>query len=162
MNVMMTIFILAAALLATPSHAQRVGMVCPNPARPCAGGFRAHELSFALPRDSVARAEFRSDPFYAVILRSGPRCSIGERERVAAQALFPGRKVFSQRFECDIDQSAEDQESGITYCGVAERTAFLAVYAGATREQAARVLASARQRYPDAFMRRMQVVLVYP
>jgi len=162
MNAMITLAILAAALMATPLKAQRVGSVCPDPARPCAGGFRAHELSFVLPRDSVARAEFRSEPFYAVILRSAPRCSIRERERAAAQALFPGRKVFSQRFECDIDQSADDQESGITYSNVAERTAFLAVYAGATREQAARVLASARRHYPDAFIRRMQVVVVYP
>jgi hypothetical protein len=154
---------LASVLLCGAVHAQRrVGEVCPDPAHPCAGGFRPHELSFVLPRDSVARDELRSEPFYAVILRSAPRCSIPERDRRAAQALFPGRKVFSQRFECDADPAADDQESGITYSNVAERTAFLAVYAGATREQALRVLASARGRFPGANLRRMQVVLVYP
>jgi hypothetical protein len=146
---------MAPLAVASGSRAQRVGSVCPDPAHPCAGGFRPHELSFVLPRDSVARAEFRSEPFYAVILRSAPRCSIRERERVAAQALFPGRKVFSQRFECEA-------ESGITYSNVAERTAFLGVYAGATREQALRVLASARGRFPGANLRRMRVILVYP
>jgi hypothetical protein len=153
----------AVTIAATAVHAQRhLGEVCPDPAHPCAGGFRPNELPFVLPRDSVARAEFRSDTFYAVILRSAPRCSIPERERVAAQALFPGRKVFSQRFECDVDPSADDEESGITYTNVAERTAFLAIYAGATREQALRVLAEARRRFPGANLRRMQAVLVYP
>lgn len=157
------IFPLAFVLLACAAHAQqRVGQVCPNPARPCAGGFEPHELSFVLPRDSTAREEFRSEPFYAVILRSAPDCSISERERRAAQALFPGRKVFSQRFECDVDQAADDAESGITYTNVAPKTAFLAVYAGATREQALSVLAAARRRFPGANLRRMQVVLVYP
>lgn len=139
-----------------------VGQVCPNPGRPCAGGFKPHELSFVLPRDSTARDEFRSQAFYAVILRSAPNCSIPERERLAAQALFPGRKVFSQRFECEIDQAADDAENGITYSNVARKTAFLAVYAGATREQALGVLAAARRRFPSANLRRMQVILVYP
>ncbi|HEX8242834.1 MAG TPA: hypothetical protein VF541_05050 [Longimicrobium sp.] len=153
---------LAFVLLAGAAHAQqRVGQVCPNPARPC-GDFKPHELSFVLPRDSTARDEFRSEAFYAVILRSAPDCSIPERDRRAAQALFPGRKVFSQRFECDVDQAADDAESGITYTNVARKTAFLAVYAGATREQALNVLAAARRRFPGANLRRMQVVLVYP
>ncbi|HEX8904264.1 MAG TPA: hypothetical protein VF771_05440 [Longimicrobiaceae bacterium] len=137
---------LASVLLAGAAHGQRrVGQVCPDPAHPCPGGFRPHELSFVLPRDSVARDEFRSEAFYAVILRSGPNCSIPERDRRAAQALFPARKVFSQRFECDVDQAADDAESGITYTNVAEKRAFLAVYAGATRDQALRVLDAARR-----------------
>ena len=156
--------LLVAITTATAAaHGQRhLGEVCPDPAHPCAGGFRPNELPFVTPQDSIARNEFRSDTFYAVILKSGPRCSIRERERRAAQAYFPARKVFSQRFECDADQSADDAESGITYSNVVENTAFLAVYAGATREQALRVLADARRRYPGANLRRMQVVLVYP
>jgi hypothetical protein len=155
--------LVAITIAATAAHGQRhLGQVCADPAHPCAGGFRPNELPFVVPQDSVARDEFRSDTFYAVILKSGPRCSIGERERRAAQAFFPGRKVFSQRFECDIDQSTDDAESGITYTNVAENTAFLAVYAGATRDQALRVLADARRHYPGANLRRMQAVLVYP
>ncbi|HEV7588551.1 MAG TPA: hypothetical protein VGO40_10585 [Longimicrobium sp.] len=137
---------------------QRTGRVCPNPAHPCAG-FRAHDLSFVLPTDGVARAEARSDSLYAVILRSAPRCSIPERDRVAAQRLFPGRKVFSQRFECD-----DDIENNVSYTGVNPSRAFLAVYAGATRPQADATLAAVARthRFPGANVRRMQVVFNYP
>lgn len=149
-----------AALLAGASAeaAQRAGRVCPDPARPCAG-FAAHDLSFALPADGVARAEVRSDSFYAVILRSGPRCSIAESERRAAQAAFPRAKVFSQRFECD-----DDVENNVTYTNVAPRVAFIAVYAGSRPEQARAQLMRVRAtgRFPGAYLRRMRVVYAYP
>ena len=137
---------------------QRPGRVCPDPAHPCPG-FRAHDLSFVLPRGGVARAEARSDSFYAVILRSAPRCAIPERDRVAAQRLFPARKVFSQRFECD-----DDVENNVSYTGVNPSLAFLAVYAGATRAQASATLATVARtgRFPGANLRRMQVVYNYP
>jgi hypothetical protein len=137
---------------------QRPGRVCPDPARPCRG-FRAHDLSFVLPAGGVARAEARSDSFYAVILRSAPRCSIPERDRAAAQARFPGRKVFSQRFECD-----DDVENNVGYTGVNASRAFLAVYAGSTRSQASATLAAVTRtrRFPGADLRRMQVVYNYP
>jgi hypothetical protein len=140
--------------------AQRPGTVCPDPARPCPG-FRPHDLSFVLPRDGTARADDRSEPFFAVILRSGPRCSVAEEERRAAQLLFPRRKVFSQRFECD-----DDVENNITYTNVSASAAFLAVHAGATRAgaDADAVLARVRatRRFPGANLRRMQVVRVHP
>jgi hypothetical protein len=137
---------------------QRPRTLCPNPAHPCRG-FRAHDLSFVLPHDGVARAEAGSDSFYAVILRSAPRCSIPERDRVAAQRLFPARKVFSQRFECD-----DDIENNVSYTGVNASRAFLAVYAGATRSQADATLAAVvrTHRFPGANLRRMQVVFVFP
>jgi hypothetical protein len=137
---------------------QRVGRVCPDPAHPCAG-FRAHDLSFVLPMGGVARAEARSDSFYAVILRSAPSCSIPERDRLAAQRLFPARKVFSQRFECDYDA-----ENNVSYTGVNAARAFLAVYAGATRGEAAATLSAVTRtrRFPGANLRRMQAVYVYP
>ncbi|SOD03437.1 hypothetical protein SAMN05216486_11325 [bacterium JGI 053] len=137
---------------------QRPGRVCPDPAHPCAG-FRAHDLSFVLPTGGVARAEARSDSFYAVILRSAPRCSIPERDRVAAQRLFPARKVFSQRFECD-----GDIENNVSYTGVNASHAFLAVHAGATRSQGEATLAAVNRthRFPGANLRRMQVVYNYP
>jgi hypothetical protein len=153
----------AAVLLAGTSAAaaagiQRAGRVCPDPAHPCAG-FGPHDLSFVLPRGGTARAQARSDGFYAVILRSGTACSIPEADRVAAQALFPGRKVFSQRFECD-----GDVENNVTYTNVAANRAFLAVYAGATRRQGAATLATVQRtgRFPGANPRQMRVVYVYP
>ncbi|HEX2091148.1 MAG TPA: hypothetical protein VHG28_02055 [Longimicrobiaceae bacterium] len=151
---------LAAAQPAGGAAAQAVdppGRVCPDPVRPCPG-FRPHDLSFALPRDGAARAESRSEPFYAVILRSGPRCSVAERERLAAQALFPRHKVFATRFECD-----GDGENDVTYTGVDARYGFLAVYAGTTRAAAERVLAGVRAggRFPGANLRRMRAVRVH-
>lgn len=151
---------LACALLLASAEAaaQRAGTVCAEPSRPCRG-FRAHDLSFVLPAGAAARAEARSEPFFAVILRSGPRCSLPERERAAAQALFPRRKVFSQRFEC-----GDDPENNVTYTHVNAAAGFLAVFAGRTRAQADAVLAAVRAsgRFPGANLRRMQVVFVYP
>jgi hypothetical protein len=137
---------------------QRVARICPEPEHPCAG-FRPHDLSFVLPRGGTARAEARSDGFYAVILRSGPACSIPEAQRAAAQALFPGRKVFSHRFECD-----GDVENNVSYTNIAPGTAFLAVYAGATRQQASATLARVARtgRFPGANLRQMRVVYTYP
>lgn len=144
--------------LAVESASQPAGRVCPDPARPCPG-FREHDLSFVLPRGETARDEARSEPYFAVILRSGPRCSITERERRAAQALFPRNKVFSQRFECD-----DDVGNNVTYTSVNPAVGFLAVYAGGTRERANAFLATVRAtgRFPGANLRRMQVVYVYP
>src|SRR5687768_10838807 len=116
----------AVLLLSAAGDAQRVGRICPDPAHPCAG-FKPHDLSFVLPRDGVARPEVRSDRFYAVIVRSGPRCTIAERDRGAMQAAFPRNKVFSHRFECD-----DDAENNVTYTNVNAKAAFLAVYAGET------------------------------
>lgn len=155
-----TVLCLALALLAPAASpdGQAPGRVCPDPARPCPG-FRPYELSFVLPAGGTARAEDRSAPFYAVVLRSGPRCSVGERERLAAQARFPRSKVFATRFECD-----GDVENNVTYTGVDARYGFLAVYAGGTRAQADAALArvKATGRFPGANLRRMQVVRVHP
>jgi hypothetical protein len=153
---------LVLAVLITPggythAGAQPVGRICANPAHPCPG-FHANDLSFVLDRRPIPRAEQRSAAFYAVILRSAPNCGILEPERVAAQAQFPGRKVFSSRFECD-----EDVENNVSYTGVAEHTAFLAVYAGATRPAAAAFLRTvvASRRWPGANLRLMRVVFNY-
>ncbi|MEW5925875.1 MAG: hypothetical protein AB1941_00140 [Gemmatimonadota bacterium] len=152
---------LALALLApaaSPGGGQAPGRVCPDPARPCPG-FRSHDLSFEVPAGGAARAEDRSATFYAVVLRSGPRCSVGERERLAAQARFPRRKVFATRFECD-----GDVENNVTYTGVDSRYGFLAVYAGGTRAEAEAALAQVKAtgRFPGANLRRMRVVRVHP
>ncbi|HKP76695.1 MAG TPA: hypothetical protein VJT67_14290 [Longimicrobiaceae bacterium] len=138
-------------------HAQ-TGRVCPDPAHPCPG-FKAHDLSFVLPRDGVARAEVRSAQYFAVVLRSGRHCAIPESARVEAQRLFPGRKVFSQRFECD-----DDAENNVHYAPVDPQLAFLAVYAGGTRREANATLTAVQRtgHYPGAYLRRLQVVFVSP
>jgi hypothetical protein len=57
-------------------------------------GNKPYELPFQIPRSrALARAEDRSDPFHAVILKTAARCSIPDQERVSAQAFFPRNKV---------------------------------------------------------------------
>jgi hypothetical protein len=150
--------VLAIALcLAAVARADAQGKVVPDPAVACEA-FKPHQLCFQTPKDGVARAEYFSEPFYAVILKTAERCSIPEEERVRTQGLFPGSKVFSVRFECD------DMEETIRYTNVNDKFGFLAVHAGGTLKEANARLAEvkATSRFPGANIRRMQAVLVYP
>ena len=129
---------------------------CPDPASPCAG-FREHDLSFTRETGGTARAEERSAPFFAVILVSAKACSIPEKERARVQKLFPKRKVFSSRFECD-----GDVENNVKYANTGE-AAFVAVHGGESRAEVDKVAAEARAKgFADANVREMQVVLVHP
>ena len=132
------------------------GKVCPDPDRPCEG-FKPNELSFAIAKPfAFDRGRDKSQPFYAVILRSGTLCSVEDDERVRAQKLFPGAKVFLHRYFC------EDFGDKVTYSNVNAKTGFVAVYAGETEADAARVLAHAKASgYPDANLRKMEVIVVY-
>jgi hypothetical protein len=131
--------------------------VCGDPAQPCAG-FRDNDLSFARESTGTARAEEVSAAFFAVILESAERCTIPEAERRRVQALFPARKVFSSRFECD-----GDPENNVRYTEVEEKRAFVAVYAGATRADGEKLLEEAKAKgFTGASVRRMQVMLVHP
>lgn len=161
MRVHLSAALTLSALLAVaglPALATAQGAVHGNPARPYQG-FKPHQLSFQTPSDGVARAEFRSAPFYAIILKSAGRCSIAEDERRAVQALFPANKVFATRFECP-----DEPEENIAYTNVNPEVGFLAVYAGDALPQAEEFLArvKATGRFPGANIRRMQAVLVYP
>lgn len=149
----------AAVLLAVISGSVLAqGKVHPDPAKPYPG-FKPHELSFQTPNDGIARPEYRSEPFYAIILKTVPACRVTEQERLAVQALLPGRKVFATRFGCD-----DNPEENIHYTNVNPAFGFIAVYAGATPAQASQVLArvKAMGRFPGANIRQMQAVLVYP
>jgi hypothetical protein len=151
------LLLLLALVGADAGPPQTPGRIFPDPTRPCPGA-RPHDICFATPQDGVARAEFRSAQFYAVILRTAAPCGISERERLAAQARFPRSKVFALRFGCD-----DDIENNVSYTNVDERYSFMAVYAGATREQAVSFLrrVQATGHYPGANLRRMQAVLAY-
>lgn len=147
----------AALLLSGVAWADTQGRVLPDPAKAC-DTFKSHQLCFETPKDGIARAEYRSKPFYAVILKTAERCSIAEEERLRIQALFPRSKVFSTRFECD------DEEEFISYTNVNDKFGFLAVYAGATLAEAKKRLAevNATGQFSGANIRKMQVVLVSP
>jgi hypothetical protein len=132
------------------------GKVCPDPARPCPQ-FKAHELSFSIKQKfKFDRGEDRSQPFYAVILRSAMLCSIPEEEREKVQALFPARKVFVHRHFC------EGFSDKVSYTNINRKVGFIAVYAGETEEEARRFLAEVKAgQFADANLRRMQAVVTY-
>ena len=134
------------------------GEVCADPARPCVEveRFKPNELSFRIAtKFDFDRGQDRSQAFYAAILKSGELCKLPDAERSAAQALFPDRKVFLHRYFC------EDFGDKVTYTNVNRKAGFIAVYAGKTEAEAKAFLAEAKAKYPDANLRRMQVVITY-
>ena len=146
-----------ALLLIFSSGAQAQGKVCPDPDHPC-GDFEPNELSFKITKKfNFDRAQDRSAPFYAVILKSAEICSIPEEERLKAQALFPRQKVFLQRYFC------QEFSDNVTYTNVERKFGFIAVYAGETESEARKVLAQVKAtgKFPGANIRRMQVIFVY-
>src|SRR5262245_25552109 len=115
-------------LMASIASADTVGKIQPDPTKPCVeASFKPHELCFATPKDEIARAEYLSESFYAVMLKTAEKCTITEAERAETQKLFPRNKVFSMRFYCD-----ENIEENISYTNVNDKFGFLAVYAGLT------------------------------
>jgi hypothetical protein len=132
------------------------GKVCSDPNKPCPG-FNDNELSFSITRPfTFDRGRDRSQPFFAVILKSGPLCGISAAERLQAQKRFPNAKVFVHRYFC------EDFNDNVTYTNISEKSGFVAVYAGETEAEARKVLAQAKAAgYVDANLRRMEVIVVY-
>lgn len=135
------------------------GEVCPDPAQPCVDvePFHPNELSFRLhSRFEFDRGEDRSQPFYAVILKSAALCSIADGERLAVQAGFPARKVFVHQLHCG---GFGDKA---TYTNVNRKVGFIGVYAGATEAEAQGFLAEVKAgaRFPGANLRRMRVALI--
>ncbi|MEO1141916.1 MAG: hypothetical protein AAFW66_06185 [Pseudomonadota bacterium] len=135
------------------------GQVDGSPDASDQSGFKPHELSFSLPTDGLARAEFRSEAFYAVILKSASRCAFKERDRLEIQQLFLKNKVFMDRFGCD-----DDVEENITYSNVNPDFSFIAVYAGIDNATANAFFdeQSLGKKFPGANIRKMQAILVFP
>jgi len=152
-------FIVVVALVVSGvALADTQGKVHPEPAALCRG-FKPHHLCFDVPTDGIARAEYFSEPFYAVVLKITQRCSISEKERLDVQQAFPGSKVFFESFYCN-----DDVEEFIRYTNVNDKVGFLAVHAGATVKEANQRLSDVKAtgRFPGANIRRMQAVLVFP
>jgi hypothetical protein len=148
---------IAFSLMTATAFPDSQGKVQPDPKKACQG-FKPHELCFERPGDGLARAEYLSEPFYAVILKTTKRCAVTEEERLQAQALFPRSKVFSMRFQCD-----DNIEENISYTNIDVKFGFLAVHAGSTLEEAKKRLAevNATGRFPGANIRKMQAKLIY-
>jgi hypothetical protein len=145
---------LVCALVFTVSgEAQRRrGQICGDPMMSCgkANEFQAHDLSFRIPRNAVI---WESEMFYAIMLQSinaknNCEAHVSEEARLEAQALFPRNKVFADR--CP-------EPGTIYYSGTNSDYRFMAVYAGKTRAEAARMLERVRAtgKYPSANLRRM-------
>lgn len=133
----------------------RPSRICHDPTIPCKTSteFPAYDLPFELPPRAVI---WETQEFYVVILmsvraRDEQDCDtfVSEDDRLAAQALFPRRKVFTSR--CNEPVSTY-------YTNAAPDQRFMAVYAGATRAEAEKTLAAARAtgKFPGANLRRMR------
>jgi hypothetical protein len=128
--------------------------VCGNPkaACPSQATFEPHDLRFRVPRNAVI---WETELFYAVVLKSmnapDENCDahIPESERLAAQALFPERKVFASRCV---------EPGTLYYTNTRPNTRLMAVYAGPTLAEANRVLAAVKStgKFPRANIRRMR------
>ncbi|HEY6119409.1 MAG TPA: hypothetical protein VIV66_05585 [Pyrinomonadaceae bacterium] len=142
--------------------------VCANPQAPCQHKnkeFAPYELSFRLPAKLRKNADYKSAPFYAVVLKTykdfeagGDGCDGGEfstaieTERKAAQKLFSAQKVFAS-YQCP-DMAAVQYVSGSKNLN----DTFLAVFGGVSQAAAQLVLEKARARYPGATLERMQAL----
>ena len=132
--------------------------VCGNPQVACRTSltFKEYDLPFQMPANT---AIYETELFYAVILKSvrstmGDDCQVfvPESDRLAAQALFPDRKVFTSR-------CYEPGEVG--YTNTSSTAHFMAVYGGLTLAEANRILAKVRAtgKYSGANIRRMRAML---
>jgi hypothetical protein len=159
------LFVLCSLLLAGSASGggQTSGTVCSSPVAQCNSSysFKSYQLPFEIKEKLVFGKTYKSAPFYAVVLKSvrtnnTAECAfITEQQRLEAQTLLAGRKVFASRFSCS--------EELIVYTNVNQDFNFLAVYAGATMAEAKQILkkVNASRAYPQAYIRRMQVVLEY-
>jgi hypothetical protein len=141
------------------------GLVCGDPTdqgcRPQYEAFAPHDLPFLTGRAVLGTGtRHESFEFYALMLESvkaeattarGGCEFVSERKRRAAQKLFPHNKVFASRNLC--------RGHVVSYEGVVNDFNFMAVYGGATEEEAGRLLAQAKRRYPGVNLRKLKVIL---
>jgi len=155
-------------LFALSIQAQTGYPICGNPRTPCQHKdkeFAPYELSFRMPARLRKNTDYKSAPFYAVVLKSykdfeagGEGCDGGEfstaieTERKQAQKIFPDRKAFAG-YQCP-DMAAVQYLSGRKTLD----DTFLAVYGGTSQAEAQQVLDKARDRSPAATLKRMQAL----
>jgi hypothetical protein len=143
----------AARAQRKPAARPAPAKVCGEPSAPCPSSmpFEPHDLRFRLPKNAVI---FETEEFYAVVLKTlrvkDTDCEtfVAEPERLAAQKLFPKRKVFTSRCADTL---------GVYYSTVAPEERVMALYAGNTRAEADLALkdVQATGKFPAAKLRRM-------
>lgn len=140
--------------------------VCPNPAKPCFSAshqFATFDLTFRLPKNVKPGKNYRSVPFYAIILityknedcdADGYTISI-ERKRLELQKEYPVRKVFGSHNCPDMDAITYDFPGKTDKNGTLLYWAFTAVYAGKLTEEAKKLLKEVQAKHPKAQLKRM-------
>ena len=149
-----TALILFAGAISAQRRPAKHGSICGDPAAACKtiATFQPYDLPFLLPKNAVI---WDTDLFYAVILKSmnvpEDNCDqfVPESDRLAAQTLFPDRKVFTSRCA---------EPGGLSYTNTSPKARFMAVYAGPTLGDANRMLAAVKAtgKFPGANIRRMR------
>ena len=145
---------LAGAISAQKRRPVKHASICGDPTAACktSATFQPYDLPFRLPENAVI---YDTDLFYAVILKSisvpVDNCDIfvSESDRLAAQSLFPNRKVFASRCA---------EPGGLSYTNTSPKAQFMAVYAGMTLADANRTLAAVKAagKFSGANIRRMR------
>jgi hypothetical protein len=172
MRIRLPFFILASLFLSfsvinITTGAQTPLKVCPNPAAPCKSrhrDFYPYDLSFNLPAKIKVNTDYKSAPFFAVMLKENIQVSPNEEcdggefhkrvesERKTIQTIFPDKKVFAS-YQCP-DMGA----LSYTVNGKAANENFIALYAGETQAEANQALFLAQIKYPKATLKKMQVI----
>lgn len=151
----------------TPDPSKASNVVCSDPAKPCHHPdkhFDDWELSFKMPAKLKPNSEYRSGPFYGVILKVYPidDCDGGEfieaaeTERKREQASRRDRKVFAS-YECP-NMGAVGYEFDGRWDAKRENLVignFIAIYAGTTESEADQILNSVKGTYPKAQIKKM-------
>lgn len=152
------ILAVSCSAVAAQSHANlrraKASAICGNPTVRCNTSitFEPFDLPFRVPKNAVI---FDTELFYAVILKSvaasDDDCNtfVSEPERIAAQALFPDRKVFTSRCY---------EPGNLFYSNISDKHRIMAVYAGTTLAESKRALEAVKAtgKFPGAYVRRMR------
>ena len=157
--------LLCALIVATNGIANaQSGAICGDPSQTkCVGqydDFKPYDLIFNTGRAQLgAGTHHESVEFYAVILESvsatkadGRQCNfISETKRQRAQKLFPNNKVFASRQNCP--------GTIVGYANTSDEYNFMAVYAGESAADAAKILIKAKKISASANVRKLKIVL---
>lgn len=138
--------------------------VCPDPSAPCKSKhkeFSPDEMPFRLPAKIKPNTVYESAPFWGVVLMTGmdTPCDEGEtssnleKARREVQRQFPRKKAFADP-QCPNMDAVFYTMNGKTNHSVGS---FLAVYGGATKQDALRVREKLKGKYPRATVHRMTV-----
>lgn len=152
----------------TPTVVRSANAACPHPDKPCHHAdkrFDEWELPFRLPAKLKSNTPYKSEKFYAVILKTYPmseECDGGEfissaeADRKREQANQLERKVFAS-YECP-NMSAVNYEFDGRWDSKKENIVignFIAIYVGTTKTEAEQAFSFFKKDYPNAKLKQM-------